>query len=258
MSTAVFLSGVSYRHTDSKSAALNDIDLIVASGEVLALIGPSGAGKSTLLSLLDGQLLGWDGAAIVLGNSLSSSHAPKRGSCADVGFIFQDLALIDRATARQNVLNGRLGRATGLASLIGRFSRDDEEAADAALRDAGVAELANRRVDQLSGGQRQRVAIARCLAQEPKLILADEPVSSLDPTRADAILELITSLAVKRKASVIFTSHQPDLAIRFSDRVVGLQDGRVSLDERSASVSQKQFEALYAQEKTAERLRLVS
>lgn len=257
MSEAILLSGLSYRHSGSDVPALNGVDLRLDPGEVLAMIGPSGAGKSTLLSILDGQTQGWQGAAIVLGRALDPQKAPKRAARVDVGFIFQDLALVDRSTSRQNVLNGRLGRHRGLASLMGQFSDADRAAAETALQEAGIGELADRRVDQLSGGQRQRVAIARCLAQEPRLILADEPVSSLDPARAEAILHLITSLAKKRGASVIFTSHQPELAIQFSDRVLGLQDGRVVFDQSAKTIGKSQIQALYADEKMADQLRLV-
>lgn len=257
MNDTVILSGVNHRHTGDRSATLKNIDLTLQKGEILSLIGPSGAGKSTLLSLLDGQLTGWDGAAVVLGNALVPTRAPKRGLRADVGFIFQEFALIDRATVRQNVLNGRLGRATGLAAVIGRFSDADRHVANAALQETGIADLADRRADQLSGGQRQRVAIARCLAQEPKLILADEPVSNLDPVRAKDILQLITTQAEKRNASVIFTSHQPELAIRFSDRVAGLKEGCLLFNEPAATLQQDQIAQLYLSTKATDRLQLV-
>ena len=257
MNDTVILSGIGHRHSGDSTATLKGIDLTLRQGEILSLIGPSGAGKSTLLSLLDGQLTGWDGAAVVLGTALSPTSAPKRSLRADVGFIFQDFALIERASVRQNVLNGRLGRVNGFAAVIGRFTDVDRDAANAALQETGIADLADRRADQLSGGQRQRVAIARCLAQEPRLILADEPVSNLDPVRADAILRLITTQATKRNASVIFTSHQPELALRFSDRVAGLKEGRILFIEPAASVTQDQIAELYASVKTTERLKLV-
>jgi len=257
MNDTVILSGISHRHLGNRAAALKGIDLTLKKGEILSLIGPSGAGKSTLLSLLDGQLTGWEGAAVVLGTAMSATCAPKRNLRADVGFIFQDFALIERASVRQNVLNGRLGRANGLAAVIGRFTDADRDAANAALQETGIADLADRRADKLSGGQRQRVAIARCLAQEPKLILADEPVSNLDPVRADAILRLITTQATKRNTSVIFTSHQPELALRFSDRVAGLKEGRILFVGPAASVTQDQIAELYASVKTTERLKLV-
>ncbi len=255
MSLAANLSNVSHRFSGAGALALADIDLKVESGAVVALIGPSGAGKSTLLALLGGQLAGWKGTASVLGARLNSQRPPARKDRVRVGFIFQEFALIERASARQNVLNGRLGRTDKIASLFGRFSDADHNAVDAALEDAGIAELADQRVDQISGGQRQRVAIARALAQEPQLILADEPVSNLDPARAETILELITSRARDAGATVIFTSHQPDLVARFASRVVGLKGGKIAFDSAPATLKPAEIAALYDQETGAQIIR---
>ncbi len=244
---ALHLNKVSYRHPGDTASALDAVSLSVAPGEVVAVLGPSGAGKSTLLALLDGQLPGWTGAASVLGHALQPGRALPRHLRPDTGFIFQDLGLVDRASARQNVLNGRLGRTPAAASLFGRFTLDDHQATDQALQDCGIADLAGRRADQLSGGQRQRIAIARCLAQQPKLILADEPVSSLDPTRADSLMRLITSLARHRGASVVFSSHQPDIARRFADRIVGLRAGCIAFDTSAAGLNEAQIAGLYAE-----------
>jgi phosphonate transport system ATP-binding protein len=243
MTAAVLLSGV--QHQFDGVIALADIELSVEPGETVALIGPSGAGKSTLLALLDGRLRGWSGAAVVLQQALSSAEKPSRDGRADIGFIFQDFALVERMTVRQNVLTGRLGRAGRFGSLFGRFSDSDNQVVDAVLDDTGLAELADRRVDTLSGGQQQRVAIARCLAQEPRLILADEPVSNLDPKRANEILELIVSQARKRNVGVIFTSHQPDLAQKYASRVIGLADGKVAFDLPTRQLKQSDIDALY-------------
>jgi phosphonate transport system ATP-binding protein len=244
---ALHLKKVSYRHPGDTASALDAVSLSVAPGEVVAVLGPSGAGKSTLLALLDGQLPGWTGAGSVLGHALHPERGLPRHLRPDTGFIFQDLGLVDRASARQNVLNGRLGRTPAAASLFGRFTAQDQQATDQALQDCGIADLAPRRADQLSGGQRQRVAIARCLAQQPKLILADEPVSSLDPTRAESLMRLITNLARQRGASVVFSSHQPDIARRFADRIIGLRAGCIAFDTAAAGLSEAQITGLYAE-----------
>ena len=133
-------------------------------------------------------------------------------------------------SVRDCVMNGRLGRTNRWASLWGRFTDRDHAIVGSVLQDTGLATLAERRADQLSGGQRQRVAIARCLAQEPQLVLADEPVSNLDPAHAERVLRLITGQARKRSIGVVFTSHQPDLAARFAERIVAMKDGRIALD----------------------------
>lgn len=230
---SVALSGVAHRFKERGGAAakaLDGVDLTVHAGQVVAVVGPSGAGKSTLLNLLDGRLTGWDGGALVLGRPLSPRSAPDRAVRVETGFIFQDFALVERSSVYQNVLNGRLGRTDLLSSLLGRFSESDHAAARQALQDTGIADLAERRVDRLSGGQRQRVAIARCLAQEPRLILADEPVSNLDPRTAEDMLTLLTGVARARRATLVFTSHQPELAARHADRILALKAGRIALD----------------------------
>ena len=242
---AVALSGVAHRFAGEASPALNGLDLTVPAGEALAVVGPSGAGKSTLLNLLDGRLTGWQGGALVLGRPLSPDTAPARAERAQTGFIFQEYALVERASVRQNVLNGRLGHVGVIASLFGRFGDADHQAVDRALDDVGIPELANKRVDRLSGGQRQRVAITRCLAQEPRLILADDPVSSLDPHNAEMMLELLSGAARGRGATLIFSSHQPELAARHADRILALKAGRIALDCAAGALNEAKLQSIY-------------
>jgi phosphonate transport system ATP-binding protein len=256
---AAVLTGVAHRYHGERQGSLAGIDLLVRRGERVALIGPSGAGKSTLLSLLDGRLRGWEGGAVVLADALSPRRAPSRMLRAEVGFIFQEFALVEQASVRQNVLNGRLGRVHPVASLFGRFTEADHAAVDAAMQDAGIADLADKRADRLSGGQRQRVAIARCLAQEPRLILADEPISNLDPVRAEAILRLLGEAAARRRVTLRFSSHQPPVALRFAGRVVALKDGRIAYDGSPDELDRGRLAAIYAEasESKERSLRLV-
>ncbi len=256
MTQAFSLSGIEHRFDKVKS--LTQIELSVEAGECVALIGPSGAGKSTLLDLLDGRLRHWDGTATVLNRSLDPNKTPHRQTRADTGFIFQDFALIDRQSVYQNVMNGRLGRTKHWNSLWGRFNERDHMLVGAVLRDTNLAELADRRADQLSGGQRQRVAIARCLAQEPQLILADEPISNLDPAHAEKVLKLITNEARKREIGVIFTSHQPELSLKYADRVVSLREGQILFDSPSGKIAKSNIVALYHGTQPDHKLRIVS
>lgn len=256
MTAAFTLNSVS--HNFGGTAALRDLSLSAASGERVALLGPSGAGKSTLLALLDGRLRGWQGKAEVLGVPLSAKHKPPRELRTDVGFIFQEFALVDRLTVYQNVMNGRLARMRIWPSLWGRFGEQDHLKVAAALEDTGLSDLARRRADQLSGGQRQRVAIARCLAQGPKLILADEPVSNLDPAHAERILGLLTGAASKRGIGVVFSSHQPELSRRFAARTVGLKAGAIQFDKPSGQVTSDDISALYHGTVPGAGLRVVS
>lgn len=230
MTPAAQIDDLSFMHPGAELRALEHVSVVVPSGESVALLGPSGAGKTTLLALLDGRLRGWRGRVSVLGASLDPDHSPPRARRPDTGFVFQEFALVERSTVLRNVLNGRLGRMSPLRAIFGPPSPRDLELASRALADCGIADLAERRVDSLSGGQRQRVAIARCLAQEPRLILADEPVSNLDPARAAEILTLLTEAARMRAATVVFSSHQPDLARRFADRIIGMRSGRIAFD----------------------------
>ncbi len=247
MSTVVDIAELSFHHSGENDAgpALTDITLSVSAGEAVALLGPSGAGKTTLLTLLDGRLRDWRGHARVLGVVLAPGNAPPREARADVGFIFQEFALVERSSVARNVLNGRLGRTDTWRALCGLLNKEDSMAAVRAMTEAGIADLADRRVDSLSGGQRQRVAIARCLAQEPRLILADEPVSSLDPVRAEDILELITSASRARGSTTVFSSHQPDLARRFASRVIGLRGGCVVFDRPTDALTNDEIAELY-------------
>lgn len=230
MSTAAQVDDLSFAHSGAELPALERVSLVIPSGESVALLGASGAGKTTLLTLLDGRLRGWRGRVSVLGAPLDPDHPPPRIRRPDTGFVFQEFALVERSPVLRNVLNGRIGRMSPFRAVLGSPSPRDLEVAHAALTDCGIADLAERRVDSLSGGQRQRVAIARCLAQEPRLVLADEPVSSLDPARAAEILTLLTGAAKARGATVVFSSHQPELARRFAQRIVGMRAGRIVFD----------------------------
>ncbi len=245
MSAAAQIGDLSFVHPGAGLPALDHVSLMVPAGESTALLGPSGAGKTTLLALLDGRLRGWRGRVSVLGAPLDPDHPPPRAGRPEVGFIFQEFALVERSSVLRNVLNGRLGRMSPLRAALGSPLPRDLDVARAALADCGIADLAERRVDSLSGGQRQRVAIARCLAQEPRLILADEPVSNLDPARAAEILTLLTGAARARGATVLFSSHQPDLARRFADRIVGMRDGRIAFDVAVGDLSDVATADLY-------------
>ena len=243
--SAVALWNLSYRYPGEDRDTVAITELEVRAGERVALIGASGAGKSTLLRLLDGRLRGWSGDVSVLGRVLDPDTPPPRSWRCETGFVFQEFALVEQATVRQNVLNGRLGRTDPWRSLLGRFTDEDDDAALRAMDDVGIGEFVDRRVDRLSGGQRQRVAIARCLAQDPHLILADEPVSNLDPVNAETILALLQDSALGRGAALLVTSHQPRLVARYVDRFVALDRGRIVFDGAPDALRDEQLAGIY-------------
>ncbi len=245
MTAAAEIEDLSFAHPGASLPALERVSLAIPAGESVALLGASGAGKTTLLALLDGRLRGWRGRAAVLGTPVDPDRPPPRAHRADTGFVFQEFALVERSSVLRNVLNGRLGRMSPLRAILGSPTPRDLEVARAALTDCGIADLADRRVDSLSGGQRQRVAIARCLAQEPRLILADEPVSNLDPTRAGEVLSLLTGAAQARGATALFSSHQPDLAQRFAQRIIGIKGGRIAFDVPACELNDQATADLY-------------
>jgi len=245
MPSHVFLSELSFTYPRTAHKVLDIQELRIAAGERVAFIGATGAGKTTLLRLIDGRLLDWTGRAEVLDRTLSPRRAAPRSWSADIGFVFQEFALIERSTVYENVRIGRLGRTSPALSLLGVFNDRDETAVTEAINDVGLADLAEQRVDQLSGGQRQRVAVARCLAQEPKILIADEPVSNLDPTSAAKVLDLAKSCAEARGVTLLISSHQPKLVASYVDRIVGLQQGRVAFDKPADTVTPEDLGSLY-------------
>ena len=242
---ALTLENISFGYKSGDDPALNIGGLTIAAGERVALIGPSGAGKSTLLKLIDGRLKDWSGSAEVLGRSLGGDRAPERSFARRIGFVFQEFALIERQSVFENVRNGRLGHLSTLRSIFGRLLPEDYRQIVTAIEETGLEDVMHRRADELSGGQRQRVAIARCLAQRPDLILADEPISNLDPVRAREILDLLVKICDHRQATLIITTHQPMLVRTYVDRIVALSEGAVILDQESSPDSAAQVMEVY-------------
>jgi phosphonate transport system ATP-binding protein len=242
---ALTLDGVEARYPGAERAALSVDHLAIGRGERVAVIGPSGSGKTTLLRLLNGTLAPTRGDIFVLGKRLVAGRRMPREQRRRIGMIFQDFALVERASVFDNVLFGRLGHAHPFLSLIGHFSDRDRDIAGAAVREVGLLEQLTQRADALSGGQRQRVAIARVLAQEPEIILADEPVSNLDPALTDDILGLLTRACERRGATLTMALHQPRLATAHAGRVIGIGGGRIVLDEASEQLSDDALRSVY-------------
>jgi phosphonate transport system ATP-binding protein len=211
--------------------ALDGVDLDIAPGEFVALIGPSGAGKSTLLRCLNGLVTPTAGA-VRIGDDVVTGASPEtlRRVRARIGFVFQQFNLQRRLTVIENALLGGLARASRWRSLVGWFEAAEVSRANAILARVGLEGLADRRVDTLSGGQQQRVAIARALLQEPAVVLADEPMSSLDPTLAHTVMEFLRRINEENGITVVTSLHVLELAQAYGRRVIGLSRGRVVHD----------------------------
>jgi phosphonate transport system ATP-binding protein len=230
------VSGLAKRYPNG-TAALRGVDLAVHAGELVALLGPNGSGKSTLLRCVVRLATPDAGSVRVAGTELARLRgAALRSARAEVGLIFQRSSLVRRRSARDNVAAGALGRYRGPATALGRLPGPERVRAGRLLDRVGLAGVAEQRADTLSGGQAQRCAIARALAQRPRVLLADEPVASLDPAAASATMRLLAELAHDDGLGVLCVLHQPELARRYADRIVALDTGRVVLDAPAAEV----------------------
>lgn len=226
--------------------ALHPVTCQFEAGKLTVLLGSSGAGKSTLLRCLN--LLVAPSSGEVRHPRLGAVRrgAPLRAHRREIGMVFQQHQLIKRLPALDNVLMGRLGYH-GILRSLWPLPRVDRRLALECLDRVGLAEKALRRVSQLSGGEQQRVGIARALCQQPRVLLADEPVASLDPGTARRLLNLLESICREDGLAVILSLHQVDLAREYADRIIGLRHGRVLLDDAPGNIGEEQLAALYGQ-----------
>lgn len=241
------LQGVSVRY--GAQAALSHVDLEISPGENLALIGPSGSGKTTLLGLLNGTVRPTAGRVLSEGRDLATLAAGElRNLRARIGFVYQDHCLVPNLRVAQNVLAGGFGRRGFLGALRDMTfpPRAELERAAGILDRVGIGDKLFQRTDRLSGGERQRTAIARALYQEPGALLADEPVSSVDPARARDTLALLVDLSAERGLTLVVSLHDVRLAREFFPRLLGLRGGRVEFDDDARRVDDARLAALYA------------
>ncbi len=232
--------------------ALEEVSLEIEAGSVVVLLGLSGSGKSTLLRHLDGLEVPTSGSVEVLGQSVPELRGRAlRALRGRVGFIFQQFELVGSITVLENVLTGALARLRGPRLGLPSYPKALREQAFAHLEEVGLAAQAFQRADTLSGGQQQRVAIARALMQDPEILLADEPVASLDPESSDQVMNLIREIGLRRGLTVVCSLHQVDLALAWADRIVGLRHGRVVLDTPAEGLSKEQVMEIYGRVATS-------
>jgi len=237
--------------TFAKKSALVNLELTIASGEMVALIGASGSGKSTLLRHLAGLACcdkGNGGSVKVLGREVQASgrlNGKVRRLRADIGYIFQQFNLVNRLSVIDNVLLGCLGRMPRWRGNLGLFNAEERQFAMESLARVGLADLAAQRASTLSGGQQQRVAIARALTQRAEVILADEPIASLDPESARKVMEILADINGRDGKTVVVTLHQVDYAMRYCPRAVALKGGLIHFDGQATEMSSQFLNDLY-------------
>lgn len=234
------------------TVALKDVSFTVEDGEFLIIIGLSGSGKSTLLRCINrlieptsGQIL-WNGKDITKANNIELRHFRRK-----IGMIFQHFNLVKRSSVLTNVLAGRLGYVNPIQSYFYKFPKEDIEMAYSALKRIGIEDQAHKLARELSGGQQQRVGIARALVQQPELMLADEPVASLDPVLAHTILSYLEQINQEEKITVMCSLHYLDLVQRYATRVIGLRAGKIvyqGTKQDIINMTDKEFKEVYGEE----------
>ena len=234
---------------DGGVQALTDVSFSVPKGQFLAVIGLSGSGKSTLLRCLNrlvtptsGKIL-WNGVDVTDANQDEIRYVRRK-----IGMVFQHFNLVQRTSVLTNVLSGRLGYVNPIWSIFNRFSKEDIENAYHQLDRVGIKDKAHYRADELSGGQQQRVGIARAMMQDPEMILADEPVASLDPVLAHSIMQYLEQINREDGVTVLCSLHFLDLVHRYADRVVALNEGRLVFDGLPSEIDDEKFKEIYGRD----------
>ncbi|MEL6383737.1 MAG: phosphonate ABC transporter ATP-binding protein [Cyanobacteria bacterium J06626_18] len=228
--------------------ALQGVSLQIRDGEMVALVGASGSGKSTLLRNLNALQQADRGAVEIFGSPLQLDgklHSKTRQLRSQIGFIFQQFNLVNRLTVLDNVLVGNLSQVPTWRSLLRNFTKEQKLHALASLERVGILEQAHKRAASLSGGQQQRVAIARCLMQGAKIILADEPIASLDPESARRVMEMLVQLNEEQGITVVSSLHQVQMVRHYFKRSVALRDGSVRFDGSTAELDDKRLNEIY-------------
>jgi phosphonate transport system ATP-binding protein len=226
--------------------ALRNVTLTVEEGEIVSIIGPSGAGKSTLMRCINRLVDTTEGAIVVDGQDITHINKRElRRVRTKTGMIFQHYNLVERLSVISNVLHGRLGHKSTLAGAVGHYSEAEKENAFKIIGKLGLTEQAYKLCSELSGGQKQRVGIARALMQEPKLLLCDEPIASLDPSASKVIMDHLIDINRTMNITVILNLHQVDVALKYAGRVIGITSGEVIYDGPSEHLDKKTIYEIY-------------
>lgn len=234
---------------DDGTRALHDVSFTVHDGEFLVLIGLSGSGKSTLLRCINRLVEPTEGRIVFDGVDITAASPTQlREIRRQIGMIFQQFNLVRRSTVLRNVLSGRLGYMEGWPSLVGFFPQREMNRAFENLGRVGIVDQAYKRADELSGGQQQRVGIARALMQEPSMILADEPVASLDPATSHSVMKYLEALNKRDGLTVLCSLHFLSLARAYGTRIIALKAGEIVFDGPPQQIDEERFKAIYGEE----------
>ncbi|MCG6930200.1 MAG: phosphonate ABC transporter ATP-binding protein [Desulfofustis sp.] len=238
-----------YKEYTAGKPILSDISFEVSSKSSVAIIGPSGTGKSTLIRCVNKLIPPTSGTIYVSGENITDLHgAQLRRARRKIGMVFQEFNLVERLTVMENVLCGRLGYVSPLRAWLRRYPKTDIDMAFNLLESIGLIDFTRQRADSLSGGQRQRVGIARAIMQEPHVLLADEPTSSLDPKTSVEIMELLVSLTETHQIPLIINIHDVELAKRFTTRIIGIARGGIVFDGPPSELSNDHLQDIYGGE----------
>jgi phosphonate transport system ATP-binding protein len=233
----------------SETLALSNITFNIEPGEFVVIIGPSGAGKSTLLRCINRLIEISSGDVRFDGVSVPTLRGTAlRRHRTQIGMIFQHYNLVNRLSVIENVLHGRLGYKGTLGGILGLYTEDEKREAVRIIESLGLSEQIYKRCDQLSGGQKQRVGIARALVQQPKMLLCDEPIASLDPNAAKIIMDTLRDINQATGITMLVNLHQVDVAMRYASRVIGIQKGTVVYDGTPDDLSNEQIHQIYGSE----------
>ncbi|WP_209124183.1 phosphonate ABC transporter ATP-binding protein [Alkalihalobacillus sp. BA299] len=248
MTTLLELKNVSKQYGND-TLALSDVNFSVNEGEFVSVIGPSGAGKSTLLRCINRMIDASSGEIIFDDDNIMDFNKKElRKLRTKIGMIFQHYNLVNRLSVIENVLHGRLGYKSTLAGILGLYNDEEKRQAIEMLGLLGLEEQVYKRCDQLSGGQKQRVGIARALVQNPKMLLCDEPIASLDPNASKVIMDYLKEVSETMGITVVVNLHQVDVALSYSERIIGVSKGSIVYNGSPNDITTEEIHTIYGSE----------
>lgn len=231
---------------NNQTHALNDLSVTINKGEFIVVIGPSGAGKSTFIRCINRMIDPSSGEIIFNNKHIENLKGKELRKCrSQIGMIFQNYNLVSRTNVIKNVLHGRLGHMKFIHSILGHYTKEDIKEAYNLLKQVGLEDQIYKRADELSGGQMQRVGICRAVIQNPKLLLADEPIASLDPSSATLIMDTLNTIVKERELTCIVNLHQIDFAKKYATRIIGIKEGQIVFDGKPELLDEKMISYIY-------------